>query len=46
MDAKMTARPRLELTWVKVPNGRGGFRLEMRWSVQAAGVAPHAPHAA
>jgi hypothetical protein len=46
MDAQSTARPRLELTWVQVPNGHGGFRLEMRWSTPAAAVAPLAPHAA
>jgi len=40
MDARMTARP--QLTWVEVPDGRGGTRLEMRWSLPDAGAAPSA----
>jgi hypothetical protein len=42
MDAQTTARPRLQLAWIEVPDGHGGTRLEMRWSTPAAGVAPHA----
>jgi hypothetical protein len=46
MDTKMTARPRLELTWVEVPDGRGGSRLEMRWSVRQPVAVPRTPNAA
>lgn len=31
---------RVEMHWAEVPDGRGGTRLEMRWTAPAAPAAP------
>ena len=43
-NSQLTDRP--QLTWVLAPTAQGGTRLEMRWDVAAATVAPATTHAA